>query len=875
MYNDDMKRSYLAYSSLTALFLSLSCVACSSGSEPRKDYYEDEDGICFLAYNNGTEAWVTDYKGDKANLKIPESVPIDGTRLPVRRIEHHAFSQRTVLKSIQLPSSVTSVGEGAFEATSLESLYVTENLLEIPSSAWASTSFSPKNESGISYLEAIDNPYCIAYAQTSAPKDYQCPSGVKSIYAETFKNVTFSTIPDFSGIRFIGDRGLAGATISGEINLPNVVEVGSKAFEDAQGITAIHISDDAKIQSDTLYKCGSINELSIPMPQDASNFNDQSFGQKLALDYLSLSGGDIPQGFFAGPSSRISVKNLALNNIKKIGYQAFSRHNELQSLDLNDVEEIGRESFSFASLKEAYVPTSVKTFRRLAFYTDDDFTLNIGKTLSELQSDISLSYELDGQGSKTIIRYGVVKSDEYVDGDFKYKVDASGYATLTSYTGESNVVTIPERLGGKTVKTIAKTAFQDKTSIASLTILPKVSFEKEALAPLHNLQELSLDVQSLRTTYDQTGNVDFWYAFGNLPFSDSYAITRDDILYYIPNSLQKLALSASDQNQKVPEFTFSGFSSLVNVTLPKNGSTIGNSAFRSCVNVKDVYVPPKTKPEGQYALGFGPNTIIRLDNSLGGYSGLSQWTESKYVYNVDGDVPVPVDSQGVTYSYDETGQATVVSILPGAKDVVIPEEFNGHPVTTINANAFADAGTTLESLVIPSSVTTIQANAFAGLRVLKKLTIPFVGTSSVYNENGYPFGVAFGLQQGDWCYYVGTYALPLSLEQVYVSEATKLPKKAFSGCEHIKRIILNENVDYLGADAFEECSELTGFYWGESLGNNVYWPDYFYRCKPVLYASYAEGELLPYHYRGETKVMDFDTVYYGKTYADYLNDYLL
>lgn len=92
-----------------------------------------------------------------------------------------------------------------------------------------------------------------------------------------------------------------------------------------------------------------------------------------------------------------------------------------------------------------------------------------------------------------------------------------------------------------------------------------------------------------------------------------------------------------------------------------------------------------------------------------------------------------LNADSVTYS-----SAAISSYTGNSKDVVIPSEINGLPVTTIKKYAFMKLGSIFEitfsgskmrSVVIPDTVTTIEEYAFFESAKLKELTLPSSVTS--------------------------------------------------------------------------------------------------------------------------------------------------
>ena len=84
-----------------------------------------------------------------------------------------------------------------------------------------------------------------------------------------------------------------------------------------------------------------------------------------------------------------------------------------------------------------------------------------------------------------------------------------------------------------------------------------------------------------------------------------------------------------------------------------------------------------------------------------------------------------LEESGVDFKYYimSDGTAQIVEYTGSAKNLVLPEKLDGHPVTHIGDQAFRKCYS-LVTVVIPDSVTSIGENAFSGCGNLTSIAIP-------------------------------------------------------------------------------------------------------------------------------------------------------
>ena len=198
-----------------------------------------------------------------------------------------------------------------------------------------------------------------------------------------------------------------------------------------------------------------------------------------------------------------------------------------------------------------------------------------------------------------------------------------------------------------------------------------------------------------------------------------------------------------------------------------------------------------------------------------------------------------------TFELNDDGESyTLIDVDYGeSKEVVIPSEYKGKPVTaigdavfylndfftsvecpptlkTIGNSAFrssslktiilnegletigndAFSSSKVVNVVIPNSVTTMGGNMFIHCDRLQSITIPFVGENA--NGTGSKTMKHFFGTAGD------NVNIPASLETVIITNCERIENNAFARCNNIRNVILPENLKYIGSGAFYTCYDL-------------------------------------------------------------------
>jgi hypothetical protein len=222
----------------------------------------------------------------------------------------------------------------------------------------------------------------------------------------------------------------------------------------------------------------------------------------------------------------------------------------------------------------------------------------------------------------------------------------------------------------------------------------------------------------------------------------------------------------------IGDSAFRDCKNLKSVTIPDGVTSIGNLAFRDCTSITSVVIPDSVTTIGNYAF-YDCTSLTSV---------------------VIGD---SVTTIGERAFYDCTSLTSVVI---------------GDSVTSIGNDAFRSC-TSLTSVTIPDNVTSIGDSAFRGCTSLESVVIPdsvtSIGVSAFYD-----------------CKSITSVIIPNSV--------TTIGGTVFSGCTSLKSVIIPNSVRSISYSAFSGCTRLTIYCEAESKpqGWNSTWnPD----NRPVIW----------------------------------------
>lgn len=333
--------------------------AVQSADDTQSDSEENEyNDFTYYTYfneeNNRTEAVITGYKGIDNDLVIPDSID----NAVVTAISMYAFSGHSDLASITIPSTIQSIGEGAFfECNGLKKVYVSS--IE----DWCKIDFSYSD----SDADADANPLSIGadlYVDNKLVTDVTIPDGVKSIgkYAfygySSLKSISFP-----SSIRSIGE--------SAFFDCPNLDEVYATNIEDWCKIKFEDTFSNPINYGSKIYIDGEL-ATDITIPKGITKICDYAF-----VNCDTITNVVIPNSVISIGDSAFNccsnLKNISIpNSVVNIGKGAFSSCFNLEKVEIPDGIKIIKD-YTFTScekLNTIIIPQSVKKIGYLAFDSD-------------------------------------------------------------------------------------------------------------------------------------------------------------------------------------------------------------------------------------------------------------------------------------------------------------------------------------------------------------------------------------------------------------------------------------------------------------------------------------------------------------------------
>ena len=756
------------------LLLALVCVfvACNEPQEKPNATIVDSQGIAYRPNAENTAYVVIGTSSlEKGNVVIPEK--IDGKK--VISIQSNAFKNNDYLKSIDLPATITSIGDGVF--TNCKNLtavtYEELNLsaigkdtfkgcaslrdFDIPSSV---VSIGDNAFDGCKMLTNVTIPTAISSLGNNAFRDcialtsvvFDLNSNLAVVGAEAFcgcMNLSTLVLPE--SVKVIGESAFFGCSALGTIDLPDVLEnIKSYAFYGCASLKEITIPDSVvTIERSAFNNCQALKKVNFASGSSLSLIGEHSFENCIALSSF-----DVPSG------------------VTTIGEEAFYNCGKLVSVTFSDdalLNTISKNAFvGCSSLENIALPSNVATIGDGAFYGCKSLnlvTIPDNSNLVEIGDNAfyncdSLVGVLFGDAS-SLIKVG---AKAFYDCDRLITVDFGAFSPLQS---------------------IGEKAFYDCGALFTMTLpIDLNSVGKDAFTNCFRLVE----VNDLSTTLDVVlGETTFGgvATYAKIVANDPSYVTRIDIdedgyvTYVDSTNVSLVGYVGSETGLVIPlevtdvnRFAFYKNTAIRSVLFEENARVrkIDESAFESCTSLKTIQIPV---------------TVLNIGDRA--------FKNCKAVNTIYFDARACQDFVADNETFYSVGTSTSgVNVTLGREVMRLPSYlFSGKGTLPRVRRLYYSDYVSLEH---------IGEYAFSNNRYMTSLYLP--STLKTMGEGAFSNTVLTNVTIEDEC-------------MLY-----ELPKDAFKNCTKLVSIYFGENsiLANIGESAFDNCTSLIDVTFGELNG---------------------------------------------------------
>ena len=540
---------------------------------------------------------------------IPSTISYNGNVYSVTSIGNSAFRSCFNLSRVEIPSSITNIGEYAFYGCGLRNLEIGNSVTNIGRNAFR----------GCYLLTNIKIPDSVINIESNA--FYDC-FGLKSIVIG--RNVTvigssaFSSCSNLRTIINLSSLAITkGSTSNGSVayyaykvvSNPNAIE-GDFVFSIIDGVNTLmaYIGDDTEIVLPDSYR----GEYYI--------IGEKAFYTNLTATSFVIPDNVISIGEYAFFNCKL-LENITIpNSVTNIGDYAFRQCSKLKSITLpNTLRSLGYEIFyDCIELESIEIPNSITSIEEMAFYNCSCLkNVTIGSNVTSIGKYAFASCETL---ENVKMSSSVTKIEECA---------FSGCEALTSIVIPSGVTSLGRRIfeGCKNLKTII--------NLSSLQFI--ISSDNNSHMPSY-ADIIKIDAPN--------GSIEGDFVFGIIEGTNTlcgYLGYESEII--LPKNYKgegyRIGENAIYNNELVikviipngvmgiGDHAFYGCSNLADISIPASVTNIASWAFGNCSNLKAIICRAKMPPIIDYTVFNNVNKSIPLyvpNSSLSTYLSNEYWS---------------------------------------------------------------------------------------------------------------------------------------------------------------------------------------------------------------------------------------------------------
>ena len=669
-------------------------------------------------------------------------------------IGDYAFSGCGLLQTITIPSFTRNIGYYVFRGcNSLTSLFIESG----------NTQFSTDGKSLLSlYGEALVQ-YC-----TVGQTNYTVPNSVKIIDIRAFSGsqVQNVSIPD------------------------GLLEINEYAFSDCSGIETIHIPSSVSVLETGVFSgCHGLVSITIDS-NTIQTFSDNLFYQCYQLESINIPTSLRTIGTYTFFECT-SMNRIIIPNVLEIGDYAFSGCSSLNTIIFNgDRPSIANRSFenigSDASIY--YYPstigwpgTPISGIAPTSLVSISGSTI-VGETLTAthklveagfIDESVTVSYTwyvgnstLYSETTNTLVLLSSYESSQ-IRVSISYRVNGQYTSILSAYT--DRILLIP---GSTTITNVENgdgsilVYFETATNATSYVVRGYNMLFPMSPIVSQNGNSSPIVVSGLTVDNAYTFRVTAIRTTQYTTTTSTESSMSDSITVYSSNGYTNNMFTGSQSHLYIPNTNstilpvlFSTVSNITHIIIENGVDTINSYAFNAFTSLQDIVLPNTLTEIGDYAFNNCsnllsiniPSSVLSIGNNICIYC--SKLTT------------ITVDSENNDY----TANNNILFNITQTELIIYP------------------AGNNSPIYYVPSNITTFGPYAFAGATGLREIIIP----NNVETLGPYAFAGAIGLS-----------------EIIIPNNVETLGEGCFSNCSNIRMILMNNGITSIPTICFESCTSL-------------------------------------------------------------------
>lgn len=753
----------------------------------------------FVFSTSGGVNYLVAYTGNETSIELP-----DGYNGGDYKIADFAFSGYTDLISVEIPNSVTSIGQKAFyDCSGLKSVTVGTQVLGIHNKSFPKVnkfiflgntrptrldypSLEYKPESDVIYvsnaevygygteyprLSSIFEVGGVKYVPLSTKEcdvidccyDVSAANlAVDSIVLYKSRKMTVKNINDYSFYNnkyikqaYVNNDGYVGAyafygcdSIVGDVVVENNGDIGASAFQNCDGIENVNISNNGYIGASAFRNCDGIENVNIS--------NNGYIGMSAFLNCTNLVTANVHnKGYIGGSAFQdcTSLQNLVLGeNVGSLGGSAFKNCSSLQELAIpNNIPSMGTYCFSdCASLRKMAVGTGIVQLSEGVF-----------------KNCISLI-------------------------DMSIGVNVNSVMAKVFYNCSSlPAINIPQA-----TKIINDSVFYD--------------CKKLALVVFENRADSIVLGSNGKSPMFSSCSLDSVYVGGKLEYNKTEA--KGYSPFYGNKYLKSVTFN--DSEVAVYDKEFMGCSYLRNVTLGNGIKEIGAEAFRNCSALPRITIPNSVTTMGKFAFA----RCYSLKKALigDGTDGIKESTFEDCTSLVDIKLGVNIGAIELN-SFRNCSSLPEITIPQATVSIADGVFYNCKSL----ARFFVEDGSRTLSIGVGSQLTDFGGEIAGGSPMFGTCSLDsiYLGRNLSYNQTGAygysPFYFnntlrAVVIGDGVKAVFPNQFYQCRKLEYVSVGNGvTSVGDRAFSGCSSLDHFSFGVGLETIGKEAFSDCTLVT------------------------------------------------------------------